>query len=69
MQTQDQPQTKPLTEKHLAWCQSHDWGRNAQLTPDGRIVNLREHYLKDGEWKDKCVHFDTFGAIRDWAGY
>ena len=54
------PIEEMLTYSHLAWCRSHDWGRNATLF--NGVITLTD---LDGE----VQKFDEFEALLAWAGY
>jgi hypothetical protein len=57
-----------MNEKHLNWCRSHDWGRNARLV-DGRIHLIEDYLDKDGIRVEKPVSFSSFRKLKMWAGY
>lgn len=50
-----------MTQEHVNWALDHDWCFRAELMHDGTIQVIDR--LRD-------VHrFDSFKAMRDWAGY
>jgi hypothetical protein len=57
-----------MNEKHLNWCRSHDWGRNAVLR-NGVIYGLIDSTVTNGIRTDKEISFKDFSKLRDWAGY
>jgi len=57
-----------MNEKHLNWCRSHDWGRNASLV-DGKIYLIEEYLDKDNIRIEKPISFSSFRKLKSWAGY
>ncbi len=51
----------------LAWAQSHDWGTEAYWADcSGQLL---VYGFNDVLQADSWLHFETLGALRDWAGY
>jgi hypothetical protein len=58
-----------MNEKHLNWCRSHDWGRFATLSHDGKISVIEVSFDKDNVRREKPVYFSSFKKLKEWAGY
>lgn len=58
-----------MNSKHLSFCRSHDWGRDAQLV-NGSITNLRDEYVDaNGVLHRGVVSFSNWSELLAWAGY
>ncbi len=51
-----------MSEKHLRFCLSHDWGREAKLI-GGKIVDIIDFQT----WGR--ISFSSFKELLGWAGY
>ena len=63
-----------MTDKHLRWAQSHDWGREAVLI-NGQICGCLDVQCGlDDQGQSYTVTkvaepFATFQDLKEWAGY
>lgn len=62
----------PMAQRILAWAQSHDWGKTARLSEDGKMLHdlLEESVDRAGNVTQKLVSMPTdLKKLRAWAGY
>lgn len=58
-----------MTRQQAEWASTHDWYQSTTKTTSGYLITVQETYSLNNEWFTELLNFNSFIALRLWAGY